>query len=215
MLACAHNVLSLNPVSTQIRSCFHEENIQQTVSDAWFFWHMWSTDSLNVSHSLHLNTPHAHFYIVIYSRFFRTSQPHPRLPHRLHPVWSLFFSTGSRRRRRRRRKGAGTKLRRAHVSFSALVRCCQSLQLCGAEEAKEPRPRRWAARLQLSEQSCDVVTESAEGERAEELSAPSHRLLQTSSCEERREKGWLCCDTFWFLFCFDGFLTVLTGRGEK
>ena len=159
---------------------------------------MWSTVSFRRLAPLHLAAlvySCAHFHIVIYSRSLRTSQPHHLHHHRLRPVWSLSsFSTGSRGRRKpgeEREKRCGDQTTAVPTSFSAVFFFFrEKLPKSPAAQCREARPNCWGARLQLSELRLDVVSkrQRVQRERAAELSVPSHKPLQMSSCKERRRE---------------------------
>lgn len=103
---------------------------RQNMSDVWFFWHMWSTVSLNVPApfiSATLCTP-----VLISTLLFIAGPSEPPslniiiviiiIAHILSdPSSSFFFSTASRRRRKQRKETrCGTKLRMGHVFFCFL-----------------------------------------------------------------------------------------------
>lgn len=139
---------------------------RQNMSDVWFFWHMWSTVSLNVPApfiSATLCTP-----VLISTLLFIAGPSEPPslniiiviiiIAHILSDPSSSFFSTASRRRRKPRKETrCGTKLRMGHVFFVSFLPCISeklpkspAVQGCGARSQT-------AQELLRSCQSCSLM----------------------------------------------------------
>lgn len=152
---------------------------RQNMSDVWFFWHMWSTVSLNVPApfiSATLCTP-----VLISTLLFIAGPSEPPslniiiviiiIAHILSDPSSSFFFFNCQPQEKKAEKRDKVRDKTADGPrlflfpfFLALARSCQSLQLCRAEELAPKRLRSSSAAVRAAAWCYNWEAKSAEGE---------------------------------------------------